>query len=195
MGPFFNPGPNSQAAIPILIAGVNEVLCRLAGEVADGFILHPIHSVTYLREFVLPHLAEGLAKAGRRRADLQLYAPVIIAPGDTADQQAAALARARGRIAFYGSTPTYRLLLEIVGYPDVADRLRQMVSQGRMNEIAGQVPDGLLDAIVIRGTFEDVGHQLRERYAGLADRVGSYWPFTIEEQPGWSRMVRAFHAQ
>jgi probable F420-dependent oxidoreductase len=192
MGPFFNPGPNPQPAIPILIAGVNEVLCRLAGEVADGFILHPIHSVTYLREFVLPHLAEGLQRAGRSRGDLQLYAPVIIAPGETPDARAAALARARGRIAFYGSTPTYRLLLEILGYGDVADRLRQMVSQGRMGEIAGQVPDGLLDVIVIRGAYDEIGHQLRERYAGLADRVASYWPFTLEEQAGWARMARAF---
>jgi alkanesulfonate monooxygenase SsuD/methylene tetrahydromethanopterin reductase-like flavin-dependent oxidoreductase (luciferase family) len=148
--------------------------------------------VTYLREFVLPHLAEGLQRAGRSRADLQLYAPVIIAPGETPDARAEALARARGRIAFYGSTPTYRLLLEILGYGDVADRLRQMVSQGRMGEIAGQVPDGLLDAIVIRGAYDEIGHQLRERYAGLADRVASYWPFTLEEQAGWARMARAF---
>lgn len=193
MGPFFNPGPNPQPAVPILIAGVNEVLCRLAGEVSDGFILHPIHSVTYVREFVLPHLAEGLAKAGRSREDLQLYAPVMIAPGDTAAERAETLARARARIAFYGSTPTYRLLLEILGYADVADRLRQMVAQGRMNEIAGQVPDGLLNAIAIQGTYEEVGHQLRERYAGLVDRVASYWPFTLEEPEKWARVARGFH--
>lgn len=193
MGPFFNPGPNPQPTVPILIAGVNEVLCRLAGEVSDGFIVHPIHSVTYLREFVLPHLAEGLAKAGRSRADLQLYAPVMIAPGDTPEERAQTVARARARIAFYGSTPTYRLLLEILGYADVADRLRQMVAQGRMNEIAAQVPDGLLNAIAIQGTYEDVGRQLRERYAGLADRVASYWPFTLEEQAKWARLARGFH--
>jgi probable F420-dependent oxidoreductase len=194
MGPFFNPGPNDHPSVPILIAGVNEVLCRLAGEVADGFILHPIHSVTYVREFVLAHLDQGLAKSGRSRANLQLYAPVITAAGDRPEERAAALERARARIAFYGSTPTYRLLLEIVGYADVADRLRQMVSQGRMNEIAGQVPDGLLDAIVVRGSYDDVGHQLRERYAGLVDRVASYWPFTPAE-PGWARMVRAFKGE
>ncbi len=193
MGPFFNPGPNPAATVPILIAGVNEVLCRLAGEISDGFILHPIHSVTYVREFVLPHLAEGLAKAGRSRADLQLYAPVMIAPGDTDEERAETLARARARIAFYGSTPTYRLLLESLGYADVADRLRQMVAQGRMNEIAGQVPDGLLNGIAIQGTYEEVGHQLRERYAGLADRVASYWPFTLEERAKWARMARGFH--
>jgi len=193
MGPFFNPGPNPRPSIPVLIAGVNDGLCRLAGEVADGFVAHPMHSGRYLREFVLPHIQEGLAKSRRSRADLQLYAPVIIAPGETRDELAAAVARARARIAFYGSTPTYRLLLDIIGYGDVADRLHALVAERRMDETPGQVPDAMLDAIVVRGTYEEIGHQLRDRYTGLADRVGSYWPFTLEERAGWTRMVKAFH--
>ncbi len=193
MGPFFNPGPNAYPAIPIMIAGVNAGLCRLAGEVADGFIAHPMHSVRYLREFVLPHIHEGLAKSGRTRADLQIYAPVIIAPGETRDELTATVARARARIAFYGSTPTYRPLLEIIGYGDVADRLHQLVAERRMDETPGQVPDALLDAIVVRGRYEEIGRELRTRYEGLLDRVASYWPFTLEERGGWGRMVRAFH--
>ncbi len=193
MGPFFNPGPNPQPAIPILIAGVNEGLCRLAGEVADGFIMHPMHSVRYLREFVLPHVEEGLAKSGRRRADLQIYAPVIIAPGETREELAAAVARARGRIAFYGSTPTYRPLLDIIGYGDVADRLHHLVAERRMEETPAQVPDALVDQIVIRGSYAEIGHELRRRYEGAADRVGSYWPFTLEERAGWGRLVKGFH--
>ncbi len=194
MGPFFNPGPNPQPSIPILIAGVNEGLCRLAGEVADGFILHPMHSVRYLREFALPHIQEGLVKSGRTRAELQLYAPVIIAPGETRDELAAAVARARARIAFYGSTPTYRPLLDIIGYGDVADRLHRLVAERRMDETPGQVPDAVLEAIVVRGSYEEIGRQLRERYAGLLDRVASYWPFTPADRAGWTRMVMAFHA-
>jgi len=193
MGPFFNPGPNAHPAIPIMIAGVNAGLCRLAGEVADGFIAHPMHSVQYLREFALPHIQEGLAKSGRTRADLQIYAPVIIAPGETRDELTATMARARARIAFYGSTPTYRPLLEIIGYGDVADRLRNLVAERRMDETPGQVPDALLDAIVVRGRYEEIGRELRTRYEGLLDRVASYWPFTLEERAGWGRMVRAFH--
>ncbi len=193
MGPFFNPGPSPYPPIPILIAGVNEGLCRLAGEVADGFIAHPIHSARYLREFVLPHIQEGLAKSGRSRADLQLYAPVIIAPGENASELAASVAQARARIAFYGSTPTYRPLLDILGYGDAADRLRQMMAARRVDEMPGQVPDAVLDAIVVRGSYEEVGHELRRRYEGLLDRVASYWSFTLEARAGWGRLVRAFH--
>jgi probable F420-dependent oxidoreductase len=194
MGPFFNPGPNPRPRIPIFIAGVNEGLCRLAGELADGFILHPMHSVPYLREFVLPRIAEGLAKAGRTRADLEIHAPVMLAAGDTPGALAAAVARARSRIAFYGSTPTYRPLLEVLGYADVADRLRRLMAARQTQELAAQVPDAVVDAIVIRGSYDDIGHQLRARYAGLADRVASYWPFAPAEQADWARMAQAFHA-
>ena len=194
MSPFFNPGPNLQSAVPIMIAGVNRGLCRLAGEVADGFIVHPMHAARYVREFVLPHIQEGLARSGRSRADVQIYAPVIIAPGDTPAEVDAALARARERIAFYGSTPTYRPMLEILGYGDVADRLRQMMAERRVAELPSQVPQGVLDAIVVRGSYEAIGHELRTRYDGLLDRVASYWPFKPAERAGWARMVKAFHS-
>lgn len=193
MSPFFNPGPNAHPSIPIMLAGVNEGLCRLAGETGDGFIVHPMHSAKYVREFVLPHVSRGLARSGRTRQDVQIYAPVITAPGETRDALAAATARARARIAFYGSTPTYRPLLEILGYGDVADRLNRLVRERRMDELPGQVPDGVLEAIVVRGSYAEVGCELRRRYDGLADRVASYWPFTLEERAGWARMVKAFH--
>jgi probable F420-dependent oxidoreductase len=193
MGPFFSPGPNVHPRIPVLIAGVNEGLCRLAGEVTDGFIVHPLHSITYLKEFVLPHVAEGLARAGRHREDLEIVVPVMIAAGDTPDELAAAVDRARARIAFYGSTPTYRVVLDLLGQGELADRLRRMVAERRMNEIASRVPDAVLDAVVVRGSYEEVGRELRARYTGLADRVFSYWPFTVAERAQWARMAEAFH--
>lgn len=193
MSPFFNPGPNSQPAIPIMIAGVNRGLCRLAGEIADGFIVHPMHPARYVRDFVLPYVQEGLARSGRSRADVQIYAPVIIAPGETRAEVDAALAQARERIAFYGSTPTYRPMLEILGYGDVADRLRQMMAERRGAELPAQVPQAVLDAIVVSGSYEAIGHELRTRYDGLLDRVASYWPFRPAERAGWARMVKAFY--
>src|SRR5205807_964368 len=101
MAPFFNPGPNLRPRIPIFIAGVNRLLCQLAGEAADGFVVHPLHSVQYLREFVLPNIAAGLARSARTRGDVQLYAPVFIAAGDTQSEVDAAVARARARMASY----------------------------------------------------------------------------------------------
>lgn len=192
MSPFFNPGPNPQPSVPVYVAGVNRGLCRLAGELADGFLVHPLHSGRYLREFVLPQITEGLERAGRGREDIQIYAPVMIAPGESRAEVADAVERARGRIAFYASTPSYRPVLDILGYGDVADRLRQMVAARQTAHIAAQVPDGVVEAIVVRGSYEEIGHELRVRYTGLADRVASYWPFTPAEQAGWKRMVDAF---
>ncbi len=100
----------------------------------------------------------------------------------------------RTRIAFYGSTPTYRPLLESLGYGDVADRLRQLMALRRTAEMAKHVPDAVVEAIAVGGSYEEIGHALRERYAGLADRVASYWPFTIEDRAKWARMVKAFYS-
>jgi probable F420-dependent oxidoreductase len=196
MSPFFNPGPNPQPSVPVYVAGVNRGLCRLAGELADGFLVHPLHSVRYLREFVLPQITDGLERAGRRREDIQIYVPVMIAPGENRAEVAAAVERARGRIAFYASTPSYRPVLDILGYGDVADRLRQMVAARQTADLAAQVPDGVVEAIVVRGSYEEIGRELRARYTGLADRVASYWPFTPADRAGWKRMADAFrHAR
>ncbi len=193
MGPFFNPGPNSYPEIPIFIAGVGRLLCRLAGEAADGFVVHPLHSVKYLREVVLPNITVGLANAGRSRGDVQIYAPVLLAAGETPEEVRAAVNRARARMAFYGSTPTYRPLLDVLGYGDVADRLHQMIRERTPDELARQVPDAVVDAVAVRGSYEEIGHALRARYDGLVDRVASYWPFTPAEQAGWKRLCAAFN--
>ena len=62
MSPFFNPGPIAHPHIPIYIAGVNEGLARLAGELCDGFHAHPFHSARYLKEAILPAIEAGLIR-------------------------------------------------------------------------------------------------------------------------------------
>jgi len=194
MGPFFDPGPHPYSRIPIFVAGVGRLLSQLAGEIGDGFVVHPLHSVKYLREVVLPGLTAGLARSGRSRGDVQLYAPVFLAPGNTPAEVDAAVAKARARMAFYGSTPTYRPMLDVLGYADVADRLHQLVRERRMEELGGQIPDEVVKAVVLRGSYEEIGYALRARYDGLLDRVASYWPFTPAERDRWKRLVAAFHA-
>src|SRR5262245_61536851 len=72
MTPFFNPGPIVDPRVPIYIAGVNEGLARLAGELCEGFHVHPFHSVRYVNEFVRPQVAAGAERAGRTVADVVL---------------------------------------------------------------------------------------------------------------------------
>ena len=61
MTPFFNPGPIEHPEIPVYIAGVNTRLARLAGEICDGFHVHPFHSPGYVRQTVNPAIAQHTA--------------------------------------------------------------------------------------------------------------------------------------
>jgi len=195
MSPFFNPGPIAHPEIPVYIAGVNALLCRLCGEIAQGFHAHPFHTVPYLTSSVLPNLERGLRSAGRPREAVQVYAPVFVAPGDTAEEVRAGVERARGEIAFYASTPSYGVVLRAHGWDDVADRLQKLAAERRWSELSGQVPEAMLDAVLLRGTWEDVGHQLRARYAGVLDRLACYRPFRPSEVAQWRRLAAAFHGR
>jgi probable F420-dependent oxidoreductase len=193
MTPFFNPGPIAHPAIPVYIAGVNPLLCRLAGEVADGFHVHPFHTVPYVVSVVRPNIDRGLRTRPRPAGSVQLYAPVFVALGDTAAEQQEERDRARAQIAFYASTPSYQIVLRTHGWDEIAERLQRLAAQRKWDELAAQVPEEMLDAVVVSGSWEDVGRQLKRRYAGVLDRVACYRPFTQMELPKWRRLVAAFH--
>ena len=194
MTPFFNPGPIDHPAIPVYIAGVNPLLCRLAGEVAQGFHVHPFHTVRYVTSVVHPNVQRGLQAGARMRDAIELYAPVFVAPGDTAEEQQEERTRATAQIAFYASTPSYQIVLRTHGWDEIAGRLQRLAAQRKWDEMAAQVPEELLDAVVIRGSWEDVGRQLRRRYAGVLDRVACYRPFTQAELPKWRRLIAGFRS-
>jgi probable F420-dependent oxidoreductase len=194
MTPFFNPGPIAHPGIPVSLAGVNPGLCRLAGEIAQGFNVHPFHTVRYVTSVVRPHVDDGLRRAGRPAGGVWLYAPVFVAPGDTPDEQDEARRAARAQIAFYASTPSYAVVLRTHGWEEIGQRLRRLASQGRWNEMAEQVPDEILAEVLVQGSWEEVGRRLRARYADVLDRVACYRPFTTAELPQWRRLVAGFHA-
>ncbi len=68
MSPFFNPGPIEHPNIPIYVAGVNEGLARLAGELCEGFHVHPFHSPRYLKEVDHPCHRERVGEARQAAA-------------------------------------------------------------------------------------------------------------------------------
>jgi probable F420-dependent oxidoreductase len=172
---FFNPGPIDQPEIPISLAGVGEAMARAAGEVADGFHVHPLHSPRYLREVVRPAIAEGARAVGRDSAQVDLIASVLIVTGETAAERAAAESDARRQIAFYASTPTYRPFLAYHGLEALGKELSALARTGRFDEMPARIPDALLDAVAVSAEPARLADAIRARYAGdLVERLYPY---------------------
>ena len=183
MTPFFNPGPIDHPDIPIYIAGVNEHLCHLAGELCQGLHVHPFHTARYLREFVLPHVERGLGESRRARADVKLASTIFVA-SDDAEREAV-----RAQIAFYASTPTYRTVLAVHGWEGIGEKLSPLAARGRWDEMPALVTDEMLEAVAIVAPRAQIAARIRERYAGLLDRVALYLPFVPEEADQWREIV------
>jgi probable F420-dependent oxidoreductase len=192
MTPFFNPGPIEKPRIPVYIAGVNAGMCRVAGAVGDGLHVHPLHTVRYLREVVIPGVERGLAKSGRRREEVSVAASVFAAVGDTHQEIKNVKESFRQQIAFYASTRTYRRLMELHGWGDVCDRLHTRSVKGEWDKMAGEVGDEMLGEFVVEGTWEEMGRVVPRRYSGLVDRVRLYLPFDGDAK--WRRLVEGFRA-
>jgi probable F420-dependent oxidoreductase len=189
---FFNPGPIEHPGIPISLAGVGERMARAAGEVADGFHVHPLHSPGYLRDAVRPAIALGARAAGRDPAQVELIASVFIVTGDTEAERSAAESEARRQIAFYASTPTYRPFLTYHGLEALGHELSALARAGRFDEMAGRVPDALLDAVAVHAPPAGLAAAIRARYAGnLVERIYPYASIPADDPGGRLRALLA----
>ncbi len=195
MNPMFNPGPIDHPNIPIWLAGVNELMCKAAGEVADGFHVHPMHSIAYLKEFAIPKIDEGAKTRGKRASDVKLYAPVFTVSGETQKDQDASLAEVRRQISFYGSTPAYRPVLDHHGKTDVAKQLSVHARQGEWDQMSKLITDDLIDKIAVVAKPSELPKAIKQRYTGIFDRVSLYFPIRAgEAEETWKNFVTAFRA-
>jgi probable F420-dependent oxidoreductase len=193
MTPFFNPGPIEHPEIPVYIAGVNEGLCRLAGQMADGFHLHPYHSVRYLRELVIPWIESGAREAGRTLDEVTLTTTVFVITGRDEEEMERNRQAVRQQVAFYASTPTYRTIMEVHGWEDVADQLRKHATRQRWSEMPELVTDEMLEAFAVSAAPDEVAGAVQERYDGLLDRVTYYEAFIPNaEDTFWRETIRQF---
>jgi probable F420-dependent oxidoreductase len=194
MTPMFAPAAHSWGAPPVHLAAVGPAMTRLAGEVADGLLAHGFTTARYLRERTLPALEEGLAAAGRSRAEVTVSLPGLVVSGRTDAERAQAAAAVKATIAFYGSTPAYRPVLELHGWEALGDELHAL-SVGRREDkwtaMRDLVDDGVLAAFAVVAEPEDVAAAVRERFDGLVDRFSVYasYPAPIEL---WDPLVAAF---
>jgi probable F420-dependent oxidoreductase len=171
MTPMFTPEPQPYPAPKVFLAAVGEAMTEVCGEVADGHLGHPMVSRRYLDEVTLPALERGMRRAGRDRNDFEVSAEVLVATGDTEDELAAATAAVRKQIAFYGSTPAYRKVLDLHGWGDLHTELHRRSLAGEWDTMGSLVDDEMLAVFAVVGPVETVGRALKSRCAGAVDRV------------------------
>jgi probable F420-dependent oxidoreductase len=194
MTPFFNPGSIDQPEIPIYIAGVNTRLARLAGELCDGFHVHPFHSPEYIYRTVKPAIAEGAGGEGRNPEDVVLATSVFVITGENEEAIEEQRKKIRAQAAFYASTPTYRTILEAHGWQDVGEKLGELARNKKWDEMPDLITDEMLHAFAIEAAPDEVGPALKERYEGLIDRVALYVPFVPGARDDfWRAIIASVH--
>ena len=171
MTPMFNPGPIDSPPPPILIAAVGPLMTRVAGRAADGLVCHTFQTAEYLHDVTLPNVRVGLAEAGRDRSDFQISMPVLVVSGFRDDEIAALDASTRKQIAFYGSTPAYRGVLEHHGWGDAQTELNRLSKQGRWDDMTDVIDDEMLNAFAITADPPDVPARIAERFGTTLDRL------------------------
>jgi len=193
MTPFFNPGPSGYGTPKVFLAAVGEKMTEVAGEVCDGMFVHGFSTEKYIRETTLPALERGLAKSGRTRADLELSFPTFIVTGETDEEWQRADSAVREQIAFYGSTPAYRPVLEAHGWGEAQDELNALSKRGAWKEMGKVVTDDILDAFAVRGAASEIPGLVMARYGDLVDRLSFYAPYRTDPEK-WADVVAGFKA-
>lgn len=170
------PRPMPYGSIPIYIAGVNTGLARLAGELCDGFHVHSFHTPHYLREVLMPAFEAGRER-GAVNQPLSLSCAVFVVTGadDAAVEESKMLTKSQ--IAFYASTPSYQPVLELHGWQDLVPQLNRLLRRNRWAEMHQLISDEMLEQFAVIAPPDELPYKLRERYNGMLDRAGFYFPF------------------
>lgn len=156
------------------ISAVGPLMTKVAGEVADGIHVHPLHSMHYLENRLLPAVAEGAAVAGRDADEIDLIIPVFACPGDSAEERAPYLEVARRQIGFYGSTRNYAFQFDDLGFEGTSARLNEKLKAGDVAGMSEVITDDMLDHFALVGSWDDMADRLIDRYSGTASRMVMY---------------------
>ncbi len=192
MTPMFSPGPIDVAPPPILISAVGPLMTRVAGRAADGLVCHAFQTAEYLRDVMMPNVHAGLAEAGRDRSDFQLSMPVFVVSGFREEEVAAQAARTRQQIAFYGSTPAYRGVLEHHGWGDAQTELNRLSKRGQWVEMGNVIDDDMLGAFAVVAEPHEVPGRIAERFGDTLDRLQFY--AGVRDKERWGPIIEEIKA-
>jgi alkanesulfonate monooxygenase SsuD/methylene tetrahydromethanopterin reductase-like flavin-dependent oxidoreductase (luciferase family) len=195
----WTPRRHDHGDIKVDISAVAPWMTRMAGEVADGIHVHPLHSLTYLRDRLVPAVEAGATAAGRSVDDVDLIIPVFAVPGDTPEERAPLLDRARFQIAFYGSTRNYAFQFDDLGFTGTSARLNEHLKAGDLAGLAATITDDMLEHFAVVAPWDELADALLARYDGLASRLVMYLAeASITADPAalgrWGEVARAVTA-
>jgi probable F420-dependent oxidoreductase len=193
MTPFFAPKASEYGPPRVFLAAVGEKMTEVAGEVADGMLVHGFTTERYLREVTLASIERGLQKAGRARSDFELSYPVFVVTGANEEEMAAAATATKQQIAFYGSTPAYKGVLDLHGWGDLQVELNRLSKQGEWVKMGELIDDDVLDAFAVVAEPEDVAATILRRFSGVVDRI-SFYRLHGDAAVDWDAFVPALKA-
>ncbi len=188
MTPFFNPGPNPHGDPKVFLAGVGPLMTEVAGEVADGFICHGFTTERFLREVTIPALERGRAKAGETLEGFEIVGPSFVVSGNDAAEFDSSATATRQQIAFYGSTPSYRPVLDLHGWGGLQDDLNKLSKQNRWAEMGTLIDDEVLNTFAVVGEPEHIAPEIKRRFGDCVQRMNFYAPY--EADPArWQKVM------
>ncbi|MEM7003460.1 MAG: TIGR03617 family F420-dependent LLM class oxidoreductase [Pseudomonadota bacterium] len=173
MTPMFTPTDVDYGAPKVMLAAVGPKMTEVAGEVADGMIAHAFTTERYLRETTLPALEAGLAKAGKSRSDFEISYPCFVVTGQTEEEMEEARVLAAKQVAFYGSTPAYKPVLESIDAGELQGELNTMSKQGRWDEMGTLITPDILKEFAVIGEPSEIAGMIKSRYGDLVDRTSA----------------------
>lgn len=179
MPPFFNAGPNAYGTPKVFLAAVGERMTEVAGEVADGLLAHGFTTARYMREVTMPAFERGLERSGRTRRDVEVSYPAMIVTGGTDEEIRGAMQAVKAQLAFYGSTPAYKPVLDLHGWGDLHGELNRLSKRGGWEAMAELIPDDMVEAFAVVGPPDDVPGEIVKRYGGMVTRVSFYAPYRL----------------
>jgi probable F420-dependent oxidoreductase len=180
MTEFFDPGPNPHGNPPILLAAVGEQMTETAGRVADGVLCHSLTTERYLREVTLPALHRGRNRRDHGPDGLAVSLPAFVAVGRTDAELDLAVAATRRQIAFYGSTPAYRGVLDLHGRGELHEQLNRLSRGQDWDEMARAVDDSVIEDFAVIGRPEQVAAQLQNRFGDIVTRLSFNTPYEVD---------------
>lgn len=181
MTPMFTPQPHDHGFPKVFIAAVGDAMTEMTGEVADGLLAHAFTTKRYFEEVTMPALLRGLGRSGRQRSDFQVSCPLFVVTGENDAEVRAAASGTRKQIAFYGSTPTYRRVLELHGWGELHHELHRLSRQGDWDGMGELIDDDVLEEVAVVAPIDKLAAKIRDRCDGVIDRVMVGFPPSTTE--------------